>query len=92
MAGFLVSCLDQNLEVVRETAEVEPEGSMEAFEDVSMTEVKQNGIVKVSAVATAVRSRPVSTPVAEVLSQVPFQYTHNRLGLRLRISRKYGNG
>lgn len=67
MASFLVSCPDQNLEVVRETAEVELKGSMEGFEDVSMTKVKQNDIVKVSAVAAAVRSRPVTTAVAEVL-------------------------
>jgi hypothetical protein len=79
MASFTVSCPDQNLELVRETPKSEPLVKIEESEDVSMAEVKQSDLVKKTAVATAVRSQPVPVPVAEVLPQAPFQYTHDRL-------------
>ena len=79
MATFTVSCADQNLELVRETPKSEPLVKIQESEDVSMAKVKQSDLVKMTAVATAVRSQPVPVPVVEVLPQPPFQYTHDRL-------------
>ena len=79
MASFNISFPEQNLEVVRETTESEPNVRMDGSEDVSPTDVKQNDLVKATAVATVRQIDEVSVPVAEVLQQVPFQYTHDRL-------------
>jgi hypothetical protein len=75
IASFQVSRSHQSLEVVRET-EPEPRIKIEQAEDGSLTEVKQNGLANVNAVATAERTD--AGPPSEFL-QVPFQYTHDRL-------------
>jgi hypothetical protein len=79
IANFRVSCPDQDREVVRETTESESEVQIDGSEDVPMTEDKQNDLVKVSAVATAGQTDTEPVLAAEVLRQVPFQYTHDRL-------------
>ena len=79
MASFTVSCPDQNLELMREIPKSEPLAKIKESEDVSMAEVKQSDLVKMTAGATAVRSQPVRVPEAEILPQAPFQYTHDRL-------------
>jgi hypothetical protein len=79
IANFKVSSSDQNLEVVRETAESESSVKAEQGQDVSMIEIKQNDLVKVTAVATAGRTHAVPAPASEFLQRVPFQYTHDRL-------------
>lgn len=77
IASFQVSSSHPNLEVVREP-ESESSVKIEQAEDVSMTDVKQNDLVKVTAAATAERTGAGPVPPSESL-QVPFQYTHDRL-------------
>ena len=67
---------DRNLE---EPAESVPNIKIDRHEDGSLTEVKRNDLVKVTAVATAKRSSADPAPVSDFLQQVPFQYTHDRL-------------
>ena len=52
MVSFKVSCPDQSIEVARETAESGSNVRMDGSEDVPMTEVKQNDLVKTTTVAT----------------------------------------
>lgn len=81
-ASFMVSSPSQNPEAMPETTEVGPEVKIEPSDDVPMTERKQNDMVKVTAIAAARPSEtfdcPV-TPVSDMVRQVPFQYTHDRL-------------
>jgi hypothetical protein len=79
ISSFKVACPDQNVEVVPEAPESESNVRTNGSEDVSMTGIKQNDLVKLTAVATAGPIDAVAVPVAEVLQQVPFQYTHDRL-------------
>jgi len=80
LSTFNVSCADQNLAAVRET---EDEGKVEFLDSGNISgsdgsEVKQNDLVKVTAVATAVKAKSAS-PVPGILSTVPFHFTHARL-------------